>query len=111
MKTRSCIALVGPLVFAGFLLAPAQRSAAQCCAPAITSQPTNQTCSVGTNVTFRVELFSSTYTTFQWRFNGTNINAATGSNYTILNVQSTNAGSYSVAITNTEGYAISSNAV
>jgi alpha-tubulin suppressor-like RCC1 family protein len=62
-------------------------------------------------VTFRVEVFSSTYTTFQWRFNGTNINAATGSNYTILNVQFTNAGSYSVAITNTEGYAISSNAV
>src|SRR6185295_2515189 len=54
-----------------------------------------------------------TYATYQWRFNGANIANATDSHYVIPAVpgaQATNAGDYSVAVTNAVGYIISSNA-
>ena len=78
--------------------------------PVITAQPQSQTRSIGANATFSVAVSSVTFSTYQWRFNGTNIYGATGSNYTISSVQASHAGNYSVAITNAVGWVISSNA-
>src|SRR6266581_7817780 len=112
MNARSFLPPVGALVLAGSLGAGSQRGFAQCCPPTITTQPTNQTVAVGSPVTFSVEATIYSFTTYQWRFNGTNISgaSATSSNYLITSVQMTNAGDYSVAITNAAGYIISSNA-
>ena len=40
---------------------------------------------------------------YQWLFNGGAISAATASGYTVANAQSTDAGSYSVVVTNVAG--------
>jgi hypothetical protein len=49
--------------------------------------------------------------TYQWKFNDANIGGATASSYTIASAQTTNSGNYSVAITNSVNYVISSNAM
>ncbi len=80
-------------------------------APSITTQPINQTVNQGASATFSVVASGSTPLTYQWRFNGANIASATASSYTKSNVQSTNAGSYSVVVSNSFGTATSANAV
>jgi hypothetical protein len=47
---------------------------------------------------------------YQWRFQGTNVAGATASSYTRASVQTSDAGMYSVVITNLAGTATSSNA-
>jgi gliding motility-associated-like protein len=71
-------------------------------APAITIQPANLTQCVGTNATFGVTATGAGLT-YQWRKNGTNIGGATGSTYTINNINATHAGNYDVVITGTCG--------
>jgi hypothetical protein len=78
--------------------------------PKINVQPQSQTVTQGTAATFSVEVSSTTFPTYQWRFNGTNIYGATDPSYTIYSCQSSNAGEYSVAVTNAVGGVISSNA-
>jgi hypothetical protein len=80
-------------------------------APDIMSGPQDQTARVGTNVTFRVTADGTTPLIYQWRFNGTNISTATESAYTRFNVQTNDAGAYSVVVTNAAGFDTSSNAV
>jgi endonuclease/exonuclease/phosphatase family metal-dependent hydrolase len=75
--------------------------------PAITSHPLSQTNALGGNVTFTVAATGADPLTYQWRFNGTNISGATLGNYALTNVQSTNAGDYTVVITNSFGSATS----
>jgi len=79
--------------------------------PNITTQPSSQTVNPGANVTFTVVATGSTPLSYQWRFNGANISGATGSSYTRSNVQTTNAGNYSVVVSNVAGTATSANAV
>jgi hypothetical protein len=79
-------------------------------APFIVTQPASQTVTAGTGVTFSVGASGSPPLTYQWQFNSNNIAGATGSSYTIASAQSSNAGLYSVAVTNSVGFAISSNA-
>jgi hypothetical protein len=79
--------------------------------PFIVLQPSSQTNLVGTTATFTVVSSGSTPLTYQWKMKGTNIIGATGTNFIIVSVQATNAGIYSVAITNAYGSVISSNAV
>ena len=79
--------------------------------PAITSQPQNQGVATGNNVTFAVGVTGTSPLSFQWRFNGTNIFGATTNPFTFANAQFTNAGNYSVTITNLAGSVTSSNAV
>src|SRR5437870_4466779 len=102
--------LVAILVFS-LVLGQAVSCLSQCCPPAITSQPQSQTVSQGTNVTLTVGVSSTTTPTYQWRYNGMGIVGAMTSSYTITNVQSWQAGSYSVAVTNAAGWVVSSNAV
>ena len=79
--------------------------------PVIATQPQSRTNNVGNNATFTVVASGTPMLFYQWRFNGTNLSGATLSSYTRNNLQSSNAGSYSVFITNGVGPATSSNAV
>jgi alpha-tubulin suppressor-like RCC1 family protein len=79
-------------------------------APLITSQPTGQSPVPGFNATFTVGAGGTPPLYYQWQFNGTNIPGATTSAYTVTNVQAGNLGNYSVVLTNSAGYLISSNA-
>jgi hypothetical protein len=71
--------------------------------PVFTTQPQSQTRYVGGNVTFTSFASASEAPTYQWRFNGGNLNGATNANYGITNVQLIHAGSYTVIASNTQG--------
>src|SRR4029077_6246081 len=75
-----------------------------------TIQPSSQTITQDFSVTFTTAVQSITFSTYQWKFNGANIPGATSTNYTIASVQASNAGNYSVAVTNGVGHVTSSNA-
>ena len=79
-------------------------------APVITGQPTNLTVCAGSAAGFCVTATGSPLN-YQWQFNGTNISGATGSCYTLTNVQPSQAGIYSVVVSNSCGWVTSSNAV
>ena len=66
-------------------------------ATAITIQPLPVTVCVGSPATFTVTA-AGTNLTYQWRKNGTNIPAATGSSYSIPAVVAGDAGNYSVVV-------------
>ena len=78
-----------------------------CTAVQIRSQPQGTTACVGSSATFGVGATGSQPITYQWRFHGTspagsptNIVSATNAIYTSSNVQSNNAGYYSVHVSN-----------
>ena len=66
----------------------------------IVVQPQNQTANQGQNAAFSVTATGSAPLSYQWRFNSTSLSGATASTYTVTNAQPTNAGSYSVVVTN-----------
>src|SRR6266540_1467025 len=71
--------------------------------PIVTTQPQSQTANVGDTVQFSVEADPNGggTLTYQWVLNGTNfIPGATGSTLVITNVQSSDAGTYTVIIDN-----------
>jgi PKD repeat protein len=80
-------------------------------APSITNQPASQNVSVGSNVTFSVSALGNPPFKYTWRMNGTPITNATNVTLTIPNVQLTNAGTYSVIVTDLTGSATSSNGI
>jgi kumamolisin len=70
----------------------------------LTAQPVATTATSGNNATFSVTAPTSGPTlTYQWLFNGTPIQGATSSSFTITDVTSANAGNYSVTITDSFG--------
>src|SRR5665213_1184955 len=73
--------------------------------PGIQTQPQNQTVLQGANVSFSVVKNNNGTPPFsyQWNFNGTNFSGATNALLTVTNVQTTDAGSYSVVVTNIAG--------
>ncbi len=79
--------------------------------PVITMQPTNQTVVVGQTATFTVSANGTPPLSYQWMFNTTNITGATNAALILANAQLTNAGSYSVLVTNAYGSITSSNAL
>ncbi|HOX56924.1 MAG TPA: immunoglobulin domain-containing protein [Candidatus Paceibacterota bacterium] len=78
--------------------------------PVIIAHPQGQTVSQGDDVTFTVIATGSPVLTYQWRFAGADLPAATGSSFTRANVQPADAGNYSVVVSNSFGGAPSSNA-
>jgi len=72
-------------------------------APVISSQPASLTVVVGAAATFTVVAAGNPTPTYQWKKAGTAITGATSSTYTITNVQITNAGSFTVTVTNSGG--------
>jgi uncharacterized repeat protein (TIGR03803 family) len=77
----------------------------------ITAQPLDQTVGAGQNASFSVTATGTLPVSYQWRFNATPIAGATDSTYGRANVQITDAGSYSVIVSNAVAGVTSSNAV
>ena len=77
--------------------------------PTISIPPQSLTLKAGTNAAFAVAINGTDPLTYQWMFNGSNINGATASSYTRLQVQTNDAGIYSVIVTNVAG-SVSTNA-
>ncbi|HTZ22100.1 MAG TPA: immunoglobulin domain-containing protein [Opitutaceae bacterium] len=71
--------------------------------PTITTQPANQAVNVGASATFSVVAAGATPFTYQWKLNGTAITGATGTSYTVPNVQAGNMGFYYVTVSNSGG--------
>ena len=78
--------------------------------PFILLQPQDQTTPSGGNAGFTVFRAGTVPTAYQWRFNGTNLAGATASSLSLTNVQVSDAGSYSVVLSNSTGALASSNA-
>ena len=80
-------------------------------APSVIIPPQSQTIATGSNATFTVTASGSAPLGYQWRFNGTNLSGANASVFNLNNVQFTNAGNYSVLVTNTVDNVTSSIAI
>jgi hypothetical protein len=79
--------------------------------PTITVQPQSQSVTNGANVTFTVFATGSSPLFYQWRKNGTNLATATAADLALNNLQSPDAGNYTVVVTNSAGSATSAVAV
>src|SRR6266540_1381316 len=71
--------------------------------PTITSQPVSQTVNVGQDASFAVAATGAAPLTYQWRKDGVNIVGATSNTYVLSVVQTNQAGSYTVVVSNTAG--------
>jgi hypothetical protein len=76
----------------------------------ITTQPTNQVVTVGGTASFSVTASGTLPLSYQWNFDGTNLVGATNIVLTLVNVQLSQAGNYTVLVTNSYGSILSSNA-
>jgi hypothetical protein len=79
-------------------------------APSITKQPVSHTVIAGSSVVASVEV-SGTGLTYQWKKGGVAISGATFSQVFLSNAQASDAGSYTVTITNASGSVTSTPAV
>jgi hypothetical protein len=84
--------------------------AATATAPMITDQPDSISVPEGGTATFELEGNGDPDPTFQWRKNGVDIPGATDSTLTITSVTPSDAGTYSVVVTNSAGSATSDDA-
>ena len=76
---------------------------------AISSPPTNLNVNVGDTAAFAVTAAGTSTMGYQWYKSGTiRISGATSSSYSISNVQASNAGNFTVVVTNTSGSLTSS---
>jgi uncharacterized delta-60 repeat protein len=79
--------------------------------PRITTAPQSQTAIAGNNVTLSVVATGPGQLRYQWYHNGSPIIGATGSSVLLPQVETTNAGNYSVEISNAAGVVVSPNAL
>ena len=85
-------------------------SAGKCHIPAITSQPRGQVGYWGKSVAFNVQVTGGPPLSYQWLKDGSPLDGATASSLVLTNLQLTDAGNYSVVVTNAYGSTTSSNA-
>lgn len=78
--------------------------------PVIISQPQSQSVVLGSNVQFSVVASGIAPLTYQWYFNGTAFAGATGPTLAFNSAQPTDAGGYTVVVTNASGSVTSSKA-
>lgn len=78
--------------------------------PVITGQPQSQTVAPGGSVQFSVAASSVLTPSYQWYVNGTSFSGATNSSLSFANARSTDAGDYTVVVTNELGSVISNSA-
>lgn len=78
-------------------------------APAITTQPANASVTSGGSASFSVVATGTAPLSYQWLLNGTAIAGATSSTFSISSAASSNAGSYTVTVSNQAG-SVTSNA-
>jgi hypothetical protein len=79
--------------------------------PAITTQPQGRTNLAGTSVTFNTAANGTAPLSYQWQLNSVSLPGASSTSLTISNVQVSDAGNYSVVVTNIAGATTSSVAV
>ncbi|MEP7372781.1 MAG: PQQ-dependent sugar dehydrogenase [Chitinophagaceae bacterium] len=79
--------------------------------PVITTQPQSITVVPGNNATFGVTASGTAPLAYQWQKDGATINGATGSTYTITSATVSDAGNYSVVVSNANGNITSTDAV
>ncbi|PWU11251.1 MAG: hypothetical protein C5B50_23740 [Verrucomicrobia bacterium] len=80
-------------------------------APAITSQPTNETVVAGAAANLAVAAIGFPPPAYQWQFNGNPLAGATNSGLAFPSLSFAQLGAYSVLVSNSMGSVISSNAV
>ncbi len=80
-------------------------------APTFTTQPQTTTIETGQAVSFTATTSGTSPFTYQWKKNGVTIAGATGATYSIAHVTLTDAGTYTVVVTNSVGHTTSSGAV
>ena len=80
-------------------------------APAISTQPSNQTVLAGMPVNLQINGSGAPSPAYQWFFNGTNLAGATNSSLVLASAQPAQSGAYSVVLTNVAGSITSSNAL
>lgn len=80
-------------------------------APSITTQPLSQTLNQGDPLVLSVIVSGTTPFTYQWKKDGTNLSAANQAAFTLASAQPSDAGSYSVIVSNAGGTVTSSPAV
>jgi hypothetical protein len=73
------------------------------CAPSISNQPASQAVCPGLGANMSVTATGTPPLRYQWRFGSANLAGATLSALTLANVQVTNAGNYTVLVTNAYG--------
>ncbi|MGO8696575.1 MAG: immunoglobulin domain-containing protein [Limisphaerales bacterium] len=78
--------------------------------PQITQQPASQTVNANAPATFTVTA-SGGLLSYQWQFDGLTISNATSSSFTIVSTSPTNAGTYTVVVSNASGAITSSPAL
>ena len=71
--------------------------------PAISTQPSSQTIPTGANATLSIAATGTAPVTYQWRKDGAALTGATNATLTLSSVRSTDAGSYTVVVTNSAG--------
>ena len=71
--------------------------------PTITSHPTNQSVSLGANVTFQVRATGTEPLNFQWRLNHVDIPEGITNSLVLTNVQLLHAGDYTAVVTDASG--------
>jgi len=76
----------------------------------ITTQPQSQTVAVGGSVQFTVTASGLPAPTYQWYFKGNIFNGATASILSLNNVQNSDAGDYTVVVSNSLGSVTSNKA-
>jgi hypothetical protein len=79
-------------------------------APAITTQPAAKTVTEGSSVSFSVLASGTSPFTYQWRKNGSAISGATGSSFSVAAAALSDAGTYTVVVSNSAGSATSNGA-
>jgi hypothetical protein len=89
------------------LISGSTAAAPEPAAPTITTHPVSQSVALGGSATFSVAASGTTPFTYQWRKNSQPITSATNATLTLTNVQTTDAGSYDVVVTNSLGSATS----
>ena len=78
--------------------------------PSITVQPQGGIFVEGDTVGLGVKVLGSLPMTYQWKKNGSNLPGETGTSLTLTAVTTNNSGDYTVAVTNSAGFAVSSTA-
>jgi hypothetical protein len=76
-------------------------------APSITGDPQGLTVPIFSQAVFQAGVAGSVPLSFQWQWNGTNLDGATGSVLTLANVTPSNAGAYRLIVSNVVGSATS----
>ena len=102
--------IVRTLAVCALALGCAELPAQTVATPVITAQPTSQSVVAGSSVSFSVTATGTAPLSYQWRKGNQDIVGATSPTYTLSNVQSGDAASYSVVVSNSAGTVTSSGA-